>query len=249
MLCILQDINVFLFFTEDYRTLSGGRIPFQKLGYSSLEAFLQSEPSIITTKLANGQVFVDARTSESTAHITTMVNKQKCAKKRTVRIAPPRYNRRYTVPPPATNHWRPKKTRSKPNVNSNTLPPQLKAVSHNQFVNSPNSPQKPKVKSKIVVPEKTRIAWNEKEKEQIVQRDRVESHGAHNVNMIKLEEIEQSCSVRSSTMKRLARAMQDINLEPDSGTSSPTMDYGGSIYKVGAFDFFVCWSFKLRRCF
>lgn len=231
---------MFFFSSDDYRTLTGERIPFQKLGYSSLESFLQSEPSIVTTKSSNGQIFVDARTSDSSAHITNMINKQKSSKKKTVRIAHPRYNRRYSVPPPAHNHWRPKKTRTKPIVHTNTLPPKLRAVSHNQFVNSPNSPKKPNVASKIVVPETTKLAWKEKEKENIEQI-RLETKEINGDN-VKLEENEQSCSARSSTMKRLARAMQDINLEPDSGTSSPTMDYGMSIYKVGL----ICFYYSLN---
>ena len=159
-LCSFIFLNFcFLFFSDDYRTLLGERIPYHKLGHKSLELFIQSVPSLITSRGPNGEMFVDAQVSEKTAHISSMVQKQKtAAPKKKVRITQaPRFNRAVTQPPPNTTKWRPKRN---PYVGAPRKTYQqssrLSAVSHNQFV-SGGGYARPRVPSKVVVPERSEV--------------------------------------------------------------------------------------------
>lgn len=61
----------------------GERIPYSKLGFRNLEDFIKSDPSLLT-KSINGEIFVDARVSEKSSHISELVNKQKGVKKKKV---------------------------------------------------------------------------------------------------------------------------------------------------------------------
>lgn len=60
----------------------GCDIPYKKFGYTSLEEFLQSIPTLITKKTDRG-FFINAKPSEKTSHIADMVAKQKRSKKKT----------------------------------------------------------------------------------------------------------------------------------------------------------------------
>ncbi|XP_044261452.1 tudor domain-containing protein 7-like isoform X2 [Tribolium madens] len=195
---------------DDYRTLLGERIPYAKLGYKSLESFITSIPTIITSRSPSGEIFVDAQVSEKTAHISSMVRKQKSVPKKHVRIAP-KFNRAMAQPPPNATKWRPKQ---KPMMRKNYNTPKLAAVSHNQFV-SGSGYRKPQVPSKVVVVERK----EEVKKDNVVEVKR---------NSLEKEE---EASPFSSTMKRITKIMKEITTETDSGTSSPTTDYAAG-YKL-----------------
>ncbi|KAJ8916640.1 hypothetical protein NQ315_000285 [Exocentrus adspersus] len=132
---------------NDYRTLVGEKIPYFKLGYKRLEDFLSSEPTLVISKSNNGDVFVDAKISEKSAHITEMVFRQKDDKKKVLRKAV-----RFTssAAPAKTAKWRPRDVA--PKSQNYYTPPRLAKVSHNQFINRP-SYDKPSVPSKVVIPE------------------------------------------------------------------------------------------------
>ncbi|XP_063926404.1 tudor domain-containing protein 7 isoform X2 [Zophobas morio] len=218
---------------DDYRTLLGERIPYHKLGHKSLELFIQSVPSLITSRGPNGEMFVDAQVSEKTAHISSMVQKQKtAAPKKKVRITQaPRFNRAVTQPPPNTTKWRPKRN---PYVGAPRKTYQqssrLSAVSHNQFV-SGGGYARPRVPSKVVVPERSEF-------------NTVKHHSPpkeltrHNSSPDKMVSdtngsttIDDECSPLSSTMRRISKIMSGISMERDSGNSSPTTEFASN-YKI-----------------
>lgn len=60
----------------------GEQIPYVKLGYRNLEDFLCSIDSLTVCKGPNGQILVDAVSSQKTIHITQMINRQKTSKKK-----------------------------------------------------------------------------------------------------------------------------------------------------------------------
>lgn len=59
----------------------GYNVPFSQLGYNSIDQFLRDIPTLATS-VVNGQLMVDAKTTEKSSHISSMVNKQKEKKKR-----------------------------------------------------------------------------------------------------------------------------------------------------------------------
>lgn len=228
-----------IFFPDDYRTLLGERIPYVKLGHKTLESFICSVPTLLTSRTSNGELLVDAQVSEKSAHISTMVHKQKSTGvKKQVRIAP-RVNRRFFQPPPETNKWRPKKNptqQEKKHYESSS-----RLTSHNQFVSRYN---KPTVPSKIVVPERKKDSpprelkrYNSspegnKNQSQLKEYKRVDSSPESFIeNNGTSQWDEDLCSPLSSTMKRISRIMSEISVERDSGNSSPTTEFATS-YKV-----------------
>ncbi|XP_017780173.1 PREDICTED: tudor domain-containing protein 7B isoform X2 [Nicrophorus vespilloides] len=119
---------------NDYKKLMGCPIPFHKMGYSSLEEFLRNEQSLIVTGGPTGQIFIDAKGTEASAHITEMVAKQRPSKKKTIRLPPPNRNRNYVnYQAQAPNKWRPKNISNKWNT-SFTNPLRQAAINHNQVV-------------------------------------------------------------------------------------------------------------------
>lgn len=74
-------MNSLYLFSEDYCTMIGERIPYKKLGYSNLQELLKSESSLII-KTINNEIFVDAKRSEKSSHISDLVQKQKGPKKK-----------------------------------------------------------------------------------------------------------------------------------------------------------------------
>jgi hypothetical protein len=224
---------------DDYRTLLGERIPYVKLGHKTLESFICSVPTLLTSRTSNGELLVDAQVSEKSAHISTMVHKQKSTGvKKQVRIAP-RVNRRFFQPPPETNKWRPKKNptqQEKKHYESSS-----RLTSHNQFVSRYN---KPTVPSKIVVPERKKDSpprelkrYNSspegnKNQSQPKEYKRVDSSPESFIeNNGTSQWDEDLCSPLSSTMKRISRIMSEISVERDSGNSSPTTEFATS-YKL-----------------
>ncbi|XP_973071.2 tudor domain-containing protein 7 isoform X1 [Tribolium castaneum] len=210
---------------DDYRTLLGERIPYAKLGHKTLESFIISIPTIITSRSPSGEIFVDAQVSEKTAHISSMVRKQKSVPKKHVRIAP-KLNRAMAQPPPNAAKWRPKQKPLMRKTYGNT--PKLAAVSHNQFVNNYSGYGKKTVPSKVVVVER---------KEEVKRNNSVEvqrnNNGLEEVkNNSRLEKDEEN-SMFSSTLKRITQVMKKVNVETDSGTSSPTTEYAAG-YKLSS---------------
>lgn len=66
-----------MYFPGDYKSLVGQPIPFQKCGFSTLEMFLRSEPGIRIFQDRAGNLLVEAVVTESSAHISSLINRQK----------------------------------------------------------------------------------------------------------------------------------------------------------------------------
>ncbi|XP_066515805.1 tudor domain-containing protein 7A isoform X2 [Hoplias malabaricus] len=66
----------------DYHSLTGESIPLRALGFSKLEAFLRSIPSVVRLEKSwTGEIVCFAAVCEETAHIAQLVARQKSAKK------------------------------------------------------------------------------------------------------------------------------------------------------------------------
>ncbi|XP_015909342.1 early endosome antigen 1 [Parasteatoda tepidariorum] len=66
---------------DDYKKLIGTGIPFEKFGYNSLESLLQNASNFISIKKShNGQLFAEAVTDSSTAHLANLISNQKSGK-------------------------------------------------------------------------------------------------------------------------------------------------------------------------
>ncbi|XP_058495612.1 tudor domain-containing protein 7A isoform X2 [Solea solea] len=66
---------------SEYRSLCGESIPLNKLGYSNLENFLKSIPSVVRMEYRMGEMICFAGVSEETASIAELVARQKSSKK------------------------------------------------------------------------------------------------------------------------------------------------------------------------
>ncbi|XP_076585153.1 tudor domain-containing protein 7A [Chaetodon auriga] len=66
---------------SEYRSLCGESIPLKKLGYSRLEDYLQSIPSVVRLEYHSGELRCFATVCQETAHIAELVAKQKSSKK------------------------------------------------------------------------------------------------------------------------------------------------------------------------
>ncbi|XP_011268042.1 tudor domain-containing protein 7 [Camponotus floridanus] len=64
----------------DYRTIAGEPLPFKKFGYSSVEDFIRNVPEVTVTR-KNGELYVEATPSKSTAHLTKLISRQKARRK------------------------------------------------------------------------------------------------------------------------------------------------------------------------
>ncbi|KAL3248221.1 hypothetical protein MRX96_056632 [Rhipicephalus microplus] len=86
---------------NEYRTLTGMRIPYRQLGFNTLEEYLYSIPDVVRlSRNAEGNLVVSVVVTESTAHVAEMVRGQKSAKPRPVakksyRRPPGSYNAGY----------------------------------------------------------------------------------------------------------------------------------------------------------
>ena len=68
--------------TDDYNSVLGaGSIPYDKLGFTSLEAFLKSAPSVVQCTSAMGHMMVQAVPQKGSSHIYQLVQGQKKSKK------------------------------------------------------------------------------------------------------------------------------------------------------------------------
>uniref|UniRef100_A0A8C6LET7 Tropomodulin 1 n=1 Tax=Nothobranchius furzeri TaxID=105023 RepID=A0A8C6LET7_NOTFU len=66
---------------SEYRSLCGENIPLKKLGFSNLEDYLRSIPSVARLDYRMGELKCFASVCEETAHIAELVSKQKSSKK------------------------------------------------------------------------------------------------------------------------------------------------------------------------
>ncbi|CAK6976620.1 tudor domain-containing protein 7A [Scomber scombrus] len=66
---------------SEYRSLCGENIPLKKLGYSKLEDYLKSIPSVVRLEFRMGEMKCFAAVCKETAHIAELVAKQKSSKK------------------------------------------------------------------------------------------------------------------------------------------------------------------------
>lgn len=117
---------------NDYYMLMGCDIPYIQLGYKNLEQFVCSISSLTTTRL-NGQLYVDAKVTEKSSHISKFVDKQKTSKKK----RPQMFTKKNSTIPP---RWRPKNNNNW--KKSFETSPRLAAVAHTQVVSSRKSPEK-----------------------------------------------------------------------------------------------------------
>lgn len=77
----------------DYRMIAGESLPYKQFGYSSIETFIRNIPEVIVTK-RNGELYVEAIPSKTTAHLTKLISRQKTRRKirpPPKRWSPPRY--------------------------------------------------------------------------------------------------------------------------------------------------------------
>ncbi|XP_071359624.1 tudor domain-containing protein 7A isoform X4 [Trachinotus anak] len=65
----------------EYRSLCGESIPLKKLGYSKLEEYLRSIPSVVRLEYQMGELKCFATVCQETAHIAELVARQKSSKK------------------------------------------------------------------------------------------------------------------------------------------------------------------------
>lgn len=65
-----------IFCAGEYSKITGDKIPFRKLGFSSLENLLQSSGKF-SIKNYGGNVIVQALVSSKTQHLTELIKKQK----------------------------------------------------------------------------------------------------------------------------------------------------------------------------
>ncbi|CAH1407601.1 unnamed protein product [Nezara viridula] len=80
---------------KDYMQIIGECIPYKRLGFNQLEEFLKSVPEI-SVKRRGGEVYIEAKESQTSAHVTKLVSKQKKSgrkKPKANRNIPPRYFR------------------------------------------------------------------------------------------------------------------------------------------------------------
>ncbi|KAG8185106.1 hypothetical protein JTE90_014581 [Oedothorax gibbosus] len=67
---------------RDYRDLIGSAIPYRELGYNSLESFIRAIPTVISlTKGRDGYLMAEAVADSSTAHIASLISRQKVTSK------------------------------------------------------------------------------------------------------------------------------------------------------------------------
>ncbi|XP_029912661.1 tudor domain-containing protein 7A isoform X1 [Myripristis murdjan] len=66
---------------SDYMSLCGEGIPVRKLGYTTLEEYLRSIPSVVRMEYRMGQLTCFAAVCKETAHIAELVAKQRTSKK------------------------------------------------------------------------------------------------------------------------------------------------------------------------
>ncbi|XP_064480863.1 uncharacterized protein LOC135394191 [Ornithodoros turicata] len=84
----------------EYQDMVGHTIPFRRLGFGSLQAYIRSIPHVVQVKVnRNGQLTASAVSNASTAHITKMVSKQKRGPQKKYRYSPYEVSRKWQTSP------------------------------------------------------------------------------------------------------------------------------------------------------
>ncbi|XP_060532697.1 tudor domain-containing protein 7A-like isoform X2 [Cylas formicarius] len=140
---------------NDYYTLIGERIPYQKLGFKKLEDFIQSSNELELTKRGT-EYFVCAVPDKKSSHIIKLVSKQKTSSKRRL----PTHRVRFHLPQQQaprfangrhpTSNWRPKSNAGL--WNNYKEPARPRSVAHSQFINHSFNKSN-SVESKVVIPD------------------------------------------------------------------------------------------------
>ncbi|XP_036140516.1 tudor domain-containing protein 7 isoform X2 [Monomorium pharaonis] len=82
----------------DYSMVAGEPLPFKQFGYASVEAFIRNIPDVTLTK-KNGELYVEALPSKTTAHLTKLVSRQKTRRKirpQPKKWTPPRHTKNFS---------------------------------------------------------------------------------------------------------------------------------------------------------
>lgn len=83
----------------DYRMVAGEQLPFKQFGYYSVEDFIRDIPDVTVTR-KNGELFVEAVPSKTSAHLTKLVSRQKNVRRRIrpqpKKWTPPRHARGFS---------------------------------------------------------------------------------------------------------------------------------------------------------
>ncbi|KAJ8920361.1 hypothetical protein NQ315_005225 [Exocentrus adspersus] len=107
---------------KDYRNTIGEAIPYQKLGYNSLEHFLRSIPDTVQVKGTGGMAQIIPVISEKSAHVNQLVTNQKVdtkkkhgnLQKRMRNLFPSGYNQSSSQPPPLRKIYYPSPKNTQP---------------------------------------------------------------------------------------------------------------------------------------
>ncbi|XP_076661435.1 tudor domain-containing protein 7 tapas [Halictus rubicundus] len=92
--------------SRDYKILLDENIPFKKLGYSSLVAFLNTVPGIRTSE-RGGDYFIEALPTSESAHISKLISRQKTTTKKHKKLVNTRHSTPYRPPIAAKRYPRP----------------------------------------------------------------------------------------------------------------------------------------------
>ncbi|KAK9746736.1 OST-HTH/LOTUS domain [Popillia japonica] len=117
---------------SDYKMLMGSDIPFKKLKFGSLEELLSSMDNLNIVKGPGNVVYISAKPTDKSSHLTELISKQKTSKKKRMPVRPHRRPVVYNNSP-GNNRWRPTNVNNKWKT-AYQHPPRLAAVSHNQIV-------------------------------------------------------------------------------------------------------------------
>ncbi|GJQ79843.1 hypothetical protein Trydic_g23305 [Trypoxylus dichotomus] len=119
---------------SDYKMLMGCDIPYKKMSFPNLEQLLSTMDNVNISKGPGGVIYVSAKPTDKSSHLTELISKQKTSRKRLSRM-PVRPHRKPTVynHSPGNNRWRPTNLNNKWKT-AYQHPPRLAAVSHNQIV-------------------------------------------------------------------------------------------------------------------
>lgn len=104
---------------RDYREVTQEPLPFKKLGFSNLDDFINSIPDVVRVRRnKEGEVVYHAVANEETAHIHSLVSKQKSTKKKKklqpAQRRPVRRSEPYKFFPPGSNSRPPPRGRPPP---------------------------------------------------------------------------------------------------------------------------------------
>lgn len=72
-------------FIGDYKIILDENIPFKKLGYPSLVAFLSTVPGIRTNE-RGGEHYIEALPTQESAHISKLISRQKTTTKKNKKL-------------------------------------------------------------------------------------------------------------------------------------------------------------------